>query len=407
MAKIELLAPAGDLEKLKIAIEYGADAVYCGGELFGLRAGAKNFSPVQLAEAAEFVHARGKQLHLTMNIFAHNEDLSVLETYLKEIATIPIDAFIISDPGILRVIKRVRPDAVLHLSTQANTTNYEAACFWHAQGVSRIVLAREMSLAEIKTLRENTPKELELEAFVHGAMCISYSGRCLLSNFMVDRDANHGECAHPCRWNYSLVEEKRPGEYYPVIEDEKGTYIFNSKDLCMIEHIPQLIEAGVNSFKIEGRTKSVFYTATVVSAYRRAIDSYQNDPDHYTYQPAWMEEAEKASHRLFSTGFYFGKPDQDGQNYETSQYVRDFTFVGVVKSYDSLTGIATIEQRNKMSCGEVVEFFGPDGTCFEQTLDCIWNTEGDTIEAAPHPQQTIMVHTLRPVAENFMVRKPK
>ena len=307
LKKAELLAPAGDLEKLKIAIEYGADAVYCGGELFGLRAGAKNFSPDQLAEGVQYAHDRGKKLHLTLNIFAHNADIHLLKSYLKEIETIPIDAFIVSDPGIFSMIRKMRPETDLHLSTQANTTNFGSTGFWHEQGVKRIVLARELSLKEIAEIRLEAPDELELEAFVHGAMCISYSGRCLLSAFMAGRDANRGECAHPCRWKYHLVEEQRPGEYYPIIEDERGSYVFNSKDLCMLEYIPDLINSGIDSFKIEGRTKSIFYTATVVSAYRKAIDAYYKDPAGYIFQPEWLEEIKKASHGLFTTGFYFGK----------------------------------------------------------------------------------------------------
>ncbi|MDD2483566.1 MAG: U32 family peptidase [Eubacteriales bacterium] len=407
MKKIELLAPAGDYEKLKMAIEYGADAVYCGASMFGLRAGAKNFSGSQLSDAVNFVHERGKKIYLALNIFAHNEDIKALEDFLDEIKNLDFDAFIVSDPGILSLIKRKRAHAVIHLSTQANTTNYSSASFWHSQGVKRIVLARELSFAEIRELRENTAEDLELEAFVHGAMCISYSGRCLLSSFMAGRDANRGECAHPCRWKYHLVEEQRPGEYHPINEDERGSYIFNSKDLCMIEHIPDLIASGLTSLKIEGRTKSIFYVATVVAVYRKAIDAYYEDPASFCFQPEWLEELEKVSHRLFSTGFYYSKTTEDSQNYETSQYVREYSFVGLVKDYDPLTGIAKIEQRNKMDIGDEIEVFGPSGTFFKQKIDKMWDEYENEISSAPHAQQQIRMHMDLPVKENYMVRKAK
>ncbi len=407
MKKVELLAPAGDFEKLKMAIEYGADAVYCGAEMFGLRAGSKNFSPEQLADAVEFVHDRGKKIYLALNIFEHNDDFQELDPFLNDIQWIAFETFIVSDQGILSLLRKKRKDAVIHLSTQANTTNYSSASFWYEQGVKRIVLARELSFAEIKELRENTPKELEIEAFVHGAMCISYSGRCLLSAFMAGRDANRGECAHPCRWKYSLVEEQRPGEYLPIIEDERGSYIFNSKDLCMIEHIPDLIASGIGSFKIEGRTKSIFYTATVVAAYRKAIDAYYADPEAYTFQKEWMEELEKVSHRIFSTGFYYGKPNEDSQNYETSQYIREYSFVGLVKEYDPSTQMAMIEQRNRIDLGDTIEVFGPDAAFFTQTVDCLWDQYGNAIPSAPHAQQRIRMRMKNPVKENYMVRKQK
>ena len=375
MKKIELLAPAGDLEKLKIAIDYGADAVYCGGELFSLRAGAKNLTIEQLTEAADYTSKNGKKIYLTVNIFAHNEDIVSLESYLRQISEIKFDGFIVSDPGVISLIKEIIPDAILHLSTQANTTNYKSAEFWHRNGIKRIVLARELSLTEIKELRQKLPASLELESFIHGAMCISYSGRCLLSNFMAGRDANRGECAHPCRWNYSLMEEKRPGEFYPVIEDERGSYVFNSKDLCMIEHIPDLIDAGLDSLKIEGRIKSIFYVATVVGAYRKAIDAYYENRSDYKFNPDWLDEVGKASHRLFTTGFYYNKPKENEQNYETSQYIRDYTFVGLVKVYDSATGFAEVEQRNKISIGDEIEVFGPGLEYFIQTVDVMLNEE--------------------------------
>lgn len=328
--KIELLSPAGDLEKLKTAIEYGADAVYMGGELFSLRAGADNFSVDELKEGVAYAHRKGRKCHLAVNIFAHNEDIPKLDKYIDTVKMIGFDAFIVSDPAIIEMIKDKIPDAEIHLSTQANMTNRMTANFWYNQGVKRIVLARELTLEEIKQIRDGIPADLELESFVHGAMCISYSGRCLLSNFMTERDANRGLCAHPCRWKYSLVEEKRPGEYFPVEEDDRGTYIMNSRDLCMIEHIPELVKAGISSVKIEGRMKSMFYVATVTAAYRKAIDQYYRDPENYKFDRTCMDELKKVSHREFTTGFYFNKPTGQDQNYRTGAYTRDYLFTGKV-----------------------------------------------------------------------------
>lgn len=407
MRKLELLAPAGDLEKLKIAVDYGADAVYFGGEMFSLRAGAGNFSESEIIEGVKYAHDKGVKCHMAFNIFAHNEDIEPLTQYLKKIKKIPIDAFIVSDPGIISIIKDVIPEAELHLSTQANMTNYATANFWYRQGVRRLVLARELTFEEIKDIKSNIPDDMELEAFVHGAMCISYSGRCLLSNFMINRDANRGQCAHPCRWKYKLVEEQRPGEYYPVEEDSRGTYIMNSKDLCMLEYIPQLADAGIFSVKIEGRMKSVFYVATVVSAYRRAIDTYYDNPDGFVYNPEWMEELKKASHREFTTGFYFNKPTDKDQNYQTSDYTRDYSFIGMVRSYDPETKIAVVEQRNKMILGDEIEIFGPGKPYFSQVLDVLQNEDGESIESAPHPQQIVRIKMRQPVAENFILRKRK
>ncbi len=406
MKKLELLAPAGDLEKLKIAIEYGADAVYFGGEMYGLRAGARNLNAEEIEAGVAFAHERGKKAYLAVNIFAHNEDIEGLSEYLKTLGHIPIDAYIVSDPGVIELIREISGStAVIHLSTQANSTNYRSARFWHAQGVKRIVLARELSIEEIRMIREKTDPELELEAFVQGAMCISYSGRCLLSNFMIERDANRGECAHPCRWSYHLVEEKRPGEYYPVFEDDRGTYVFNSKDLCMLEHLPVLAEAGVSSFKIEGRMKSVFYVATIVGAYRRALDAYQSDPVNYRFDPELMSEIKKVSHRKFSTGFNFGKPSHEDQNYITSSYMRAYEFIGLVKAYDSETGIATVEQRNKIGLHDEVEIFGPYTGYFKQTIDVLLDENNDPIEAAPHAQQIVKIKMKNPVKENFIIRR--
>ena len=407
MKIIELLAPAGDIEKLKIAVDYVADAVYFGGEMFSLRAGAGNLTVDEIREGVEYAHERGVKCHMTLNIFAHNEDIEPLKNYLETIKGIPIDAFIVSDPGVICLIREIMPEAELHLSTQANMTNYVTARFWYNQGIRRLVLARELTLNEIKHVRDMLPDDMELEAFVQGAMCISYSGRCLLSNFMIDRDANRGQCAHPCRWKYKLVEEQRPGEYYPVEEDSRGTYILNSKDLCMLEHIPELAQAGISSFKIEGRMKSVFYVATIVSAYRRAIDAYTENPDAYKYNPGWMSELKKASHREFTTGFYFDKPTNEDQNYQTSAYTRDYSFIGMVKDYDAETGMAVVEQRNKMVLGDEIEVFGPGRDFFTQKLDVLLDEEGEPIEAAPHPQQIVHIRMDQPVAEKYILRKRK
>ena len=407
MDKIELLAPAGDLEKLKTAIIYGADAVYFGGELFSLRAGAGNLTIDEMREAMEFVHENGRKGYMTINIYPHNDDISLLKDYISKLVDIPIDAFIVSDPGVIQLIKEQMPNAEIHLSTQANTTNYITANFWVSQGVSRIVTAREMSLKEIKELRENLPSNIEIESFIHGAMCISYSGRCLLSNFMIGRDANRGACTHPCRWKYALVEEKRPGEYYPIEEDGRGSYIMNSRDLCMIDSIPDLIDAGVTSFKIEGRMKSMYYVATVVSAYRAAIDEYLNNPDCYNFNKEHFKELSKASHREFTHGFYYHKPTDEDQNYLTSDYTRDYSFVGLVKGYDEESGLTIVEQRNKFSVGDTIEIFGPYTEYYEEEIKEMYNEEGEPIEDAPHPQQILKIKFDRVPRENFIMRKKK
>lgn len=401
MKKMELLAPAGDLEKLKIAVDYGADAVYFGGEDFSLRASADNFTFQEMKEGIEYAHERGARCYLTINIFPHNEDVLPIQKYLLKIRNVGIDAFLISDPGMFDILKEVMADAEVHLSTQANMTNFRTAQFWVKMGVKRLVLARELTLEEITGIREHLPDDVELESFVHGAMCISYSGRCLLSNFMVERDSNRGMCAHPCRWKYALVEEKRPGEYYPVEEDERGTYIMNSEDLCMIEHIDKLAKAGVMSAKIEGRMKSVFYVATVVAAYRKAIDDYYEGKE---FDKSLLDELGKVSHRKFSTGFYFHSPTNEDRNYLTSAYEREYTFVGIVKEYDENTGIAKIQQRNKMSRGEKIEIFGPGEPFFEQSIEEMRDEEGNVIESAPHPKQTVFMKMKKPVAPNYMLR---
>ena len=405
--KLELLAPAGDMEKLKTAIIFGADAVYFGGQIGSLRAGAGNLSTDEIREAMDFIHEHGCKGYMTLNIYAHNDDIPVLRDYIGKIKDIPIDAFLVSDPGVMGLIKEQIPDAEFHLSTQANTTNYLTAAFWVNQGVKRIVAAREMSLAELTEMRRQLPDDIEIEAFMHGAMCISYSGRCLLSNFMAGRDANKGACTHPCRWKYSLVEEQRPGEYYPIEEDARGSYIMNSRDLCMIDCIPDLVNAGVTSFKIEGRMKSMYYVATVVSAYRSAIDKYLADPDNYVYDPSDFDELCKASHREFTHGFYYHKPTDKDQNYLTSDYTRDYSFVGLVRDTDPETGLTTVEQRNKFSVGDTIEIFGPMTPYYEEVIEEMYDEEGNPVESAPHPQQILKIRFKRVPGENFIMRKKK
>ena len=404
---IELLAPAGDFERLKFAFLYGADAVYFGGDNFSLRAGAGNMTLEEIREGVEYAHKRGAKAYLALNIFPHNEDMEPIGSYLEEIKNIPIDAYIVSDPGVLQLVGQIDPDKEIHLSTQANATNYMTTNFWFSQGVKRIVLARELTLSEIREIKNQAPQSKDLEAFIHGAMCISYSGRCLLSNFMVQRDANRGACAHPCRWNYSLVEEKRPGEYFPVEEDSRGTYLLNSRDLCMIEYIPELVESGITSLKIEGRMKSVFYVATVVSAYRKALDLYEENPEKYLYKEEWLEEVSKVSHREFTTGFYFNQPTHKDQNYQTSSYTRDYSFVGKVIDYDPQSRRATIEQRNKIVLGDEIEVMGPGRDYFTQKISEMLDQDGTTIDAAPHPQQVFSMLMDFPVKPEDILRKRK
>lgn len=407
MNKPELLAPAGDLEKLKMAIIYGADAVYIGGEEFGLRKASKNFTLEDIEKGIEFAHDRDRKVYVTLNIIPHNEDLVGLDEYVLELEKIGVDGVIVADPGVFSVIRRVAPNMPIHLSTQASATNYETIKFWYDLGIRRIVVARELSLEEIKEIKESLPEDLEIEAFVHGAMCISYSGRCLLSNYMVGRDANRGECAHPCRWKYSLMEEKRPGEYFPIYENEKGTFIFNSKDLCMIENIPELIEAGVCSFKIEGRVKSQYYVATVIRSYRKAIDEYFRLKEDYVYKEEWLEEIKKASYRDFTTGFYFKKPTGEDQVYGSSSYIREYDFVGLVLDYDEKAEIATIEQRNRMFVGDEIEVFGPNKEFFVQKIEDMWNENGEEIDVAPHPQQIIKMKMKKPVENWDIIRRAR
>lgn len=391
MRDTELLIPAGSLDVLKTAVIYGADAVYLGGEAFGLRAKAKNFTNEEIKEGIAFAHERGVKVYITANILAHNDDLAGVEQYFEELKDIRPDALIISDPGVFAIAKRVLPDMELHVSTQANNTNYGTYLFWHQLGAKRVVSARELSLQEIREIRAHIPEDMQIESFIHGAMCISYSGRCLLSNFLVGRDANQGACTHPCRWKYSVVEETRPGEYMPVYENERGTYIFNSKDLCMIEHIPELVDAGIDSFKIEGRMKTALYVATVARTYRKAIDDYKKDPALYRKNMEWYkEEIGKCTYREFTTGFYFGKPTTDSQIYDSNTYVKNYTYLGTAEEVRE-DGCCRIEQKNKFSVGEQIEIMKPDGRNVLVTVKGITDEDGNTMESAPHPKQVLWV----------------
>ncbi len=391
MRKIELLIPAGSLDILKTAVIYGADAVYLGGEAFGLRAKAKNFTNEEIGQGIRFAHARGVRVYITANILAHNEDLAAARQYFEELREYGPDALIISDPGIFAIARQVMPDTDIHISTQANNTNYGTYRFWHDLGAKRVVSARELSLKEIRQIRDNIPKDMEIESFVHGAMCISYSGRCLLSSFLAGRDANRGACTHPCRWSYGLMEETRPGEYMPVFENERGTFIFNSKDLCMIEHIPEMIEAGIDSFKVEGRMKTALYVAVVARAYRRAIDDYREDPGKYQANLSWYrQEIDKCTNRQFTTGFYFGKPDESAQIYGSSTYQKNYTYLGTVEQVDN-GGKARIEQKNKFVAGEEIEVMKPDGRNILARVLGITDEEGNPLESAPHARQVLWV----------------
>ena len=386
----ELLIPASSLEVLKTAVIFGADAVYIGGEAFGLRAKAKNFSLDDMREGIAFAHEHDVKVYVTANILAHNYDLEGVKEYFKELKEIKPDGLIIADPAIFEIAGEICPEIERHISTQANNTNYGTFNFWHKQGAARVVTGRELSLAEIKEIRANIPDDLEIETFVHGAMCISYSGRCLLSNFMVGRDANQGACTHPCRWKYSIVEETRPGEVMPVFENERGTYIFNSKDLCMIEHIPELIDAGVDSLKIEGRMKTALYVATVARTYRKAIDDYKKDPELYKQNMPWyLDQISNCTYRQFTTGFFFGKPNEDAQIYDNNTYVKEYTYLGIVG--EEREGTYRIEQRNKFSVGETIEVMKPNGDNVEVVVKRILTEDGVEQESAPHPKQVLYV----------------
>ena len=386
----ELLIPASSLEVLKTAVIYGADAVYIGGEAFGLRAKAKNFSMEDMKTGIEFAHENGVKVYVTANILAHNRDLKGVREYFEELKDIGPDGLIIADPGVFQIAGEVCPEIERHISTQANNTNYGTYNFWHQLGASRVVSARELSLEEIRELRANIPDDLEIETFVHGAMCISYSGRCLLSNYFTGRDANQGACTHPCRWKYAVVEEKRPGEYLPVYENERGTYIFNSKDLCMIEHIPELIGAGIDSMKIEGRMKTALYVATVARTYRKAIDDYQKDPALYQANMPWyLDQISNCTYRKFTTGFFFGKPTEEAQIYDNNTYVKEYTYLGMVQ--ETKDGLYRIEQKNKFTVGDRIEIMKPDGTDVKTTVLRILDENGTPQESAPHPRQILYI----------------
>lgn len=388
--KPELLIPASSLEVLKTAVIFGADAVYIGGEAFGLRAKAKNFSKEDMAEGIRFAHERGVRVHVTANILAHNEDLEGAEQYFGELKEMQPDALIVADPGMFTLARKICPEIDIHVSTQANNTNYATFLFWYEQGAKRVVTARELSLKEIREIREKIPEDMEIESFIHGAMCISYSGRCLLSNYFTGRDANQGACTHPCRWKYAVVEEKRPGEYLPVYENERGTYIFNSKDLCMIEYIPEMTEAGIDSMKIEGRMKTALYVAAVARTYRKAIDDYFEAEETYRANMGWYkEEIAKCTYRQFTTGFYFGKPDENTQIYNNNTYINEYIYLGIVEGLDE-AGRAKIEQRNKFCIGDEIEIMKPDGSNVRVKVKAIL-AEGKPVESAPHPKQELYV----------------
>lgn len=408
MKRPELLIPASSLEVLQTAVVYGADAVYIGGEAFGLRAKAKNFTMEEMAEGIRFARERGGKVYVTANILAHNRDLAEAELYFAQLRDLKTrsgeaaapDALIISDPGMFMLARRVWPEAEIHISTQANNTNYETYLFWWQLGAKRVVSARELSLAEIKEIRQRIPKEMEIESFIHGAMCISYSGRCLLSNYFTGRDANQGACTHPCRWKYSVVEETRPGEYLPVYENERGTYIFNSRDLCMIGHVPDLIDAGIDSLKIEGRMKTALYVAAVARTYRRAIDDYLESEEKYFANMDWYrEEIAKCTYRQFTTGFYYGKPDENAQIYDSNTYNSDYIYLGIIYEKDK-AGRVRIEQRNKFCAGDLIEIMKPDGRDLSAVVLKIEDEDGNPMDSAPHPKQVLWV-TLSEAADGF------
>lgn len=401
----ELLIPASSLEVLKIAVIFGADAVYIGGEAFGLRAKAKNFSLEEMKEGVAFAHAHNVRVYVTANILAHNSDLDGVRKYFEELKEVNPDALIISDPGVFMIAKEVLPEMELHISTQANNTNYGTYLFWKGQGAKRVVSARELSLREIKEIRDHIPDDLEIESFIHGAMCISYSGRCLLSNYFTGRDANQGACTHPCRWKYSIMEETRPGEYMPVYENERGTYIFNSKDLCMIEHVPDLINAGIDSLKVEGRMKTALYVATVARTYRKAIDDYQTDPKRYEANMDWYkEEIGKCTYREFTTGFFYGKPDETTQIYDNNTYIKNYTYLGIIGQRDE-KGYYSLEQRNKFSVGEQIEVMKPNGENIEAIVKGIYDEDYEPMESAPHPKQLLHIDLGIPLDQYDILRR--
>ena len=404
MQKMELLAPAGNMDKLKMALLYGADAVYLGGKSFGLRAFSDNFSLEEMEEAVRYAHGLGKKVHVTVNIFPHNADLNGLPEYLTSLRDIHVDAVLIADPGIFSLARQIVPDLPVHISTQANVTNWVSAKFWHDAGAKRVVMAREVSLKDVKAIHDKVP--VELEGFVHGAMCISYSGRCLLSNYFTEnRDSNRGQCVQCCRFKYNVVEEKRPGQYFPVMEDERGTYIFNSKDLCLLPYLPDLYDAGLCSLKIEGRMKSVHYVATVVKVYRQAIDAYERDPEHFRVLPEWIEELEKISHRPYTRGFSVSRPTEADQVYSHSSNTQTHEFIGLVRSYDAERKLAWIEQRNHFKVGQTVEFLQPKGRLVRCAVRRILDEDGQDLDAARHAQQVVAVPVAEPLEAYSMMRR--
>ena len=403
--KVELLVPAGSLEVLKVAVDYGADAVYIGGQAYGLRAKADNFSIEEMKKAVKYAHAKNAKVYVTANIFAHNYDIEGMKAYFEQLKDTGVDAVLVSDPGIFMLAKETMPDMELHISTQANNTNYLTYNFWYNMGAKRVVTARELSLVEIKQIREHIPEDMEIESFMHGAMCISYSGRCLLSSYFTGRDANRGACTHPCRWKYHIVEETRPGEYMPVNEDDRGTYIFNSKDLCMIEHIPEMIDAGIDSFKIEGRMKTALYVATVARTYRKAIDDYMESPELYrSNMEYYKSEIAKCTYRQFTTGFYFGKTDQDSQIYDNNTYIKNCTYIGNVQEVTE-DGLVAFEQKNKFSVGDEIECMNFDGTNTVCRVEEIYNDRMEPMESAPHPKMQLYVKLDRPVSAGMILRR--
>ena len=402
--KVELLAPAGDMERLEAAVKFGANAVFMAGDSFGLRANAKNFDREAMKKAVDYAHENGVNVHITMNIVPHDEDMVGIEDYLKYLDEIGVDALIISDPGIFSIAKELT-DIDLHVSTQASVTNSATVNFWYNMGAKRVILARELSLEEIIEIRNNTPKDLEIEVFVHGAMCISYSGRCLLSNYMTGRDANRGDCSQACRWKYSIQEENRPGEYYPIEEDGSGTYIMNSKDLCLIDELDKLIEAGIDSFKIEGRMKTAFYVATVIRSYRQIIDAYYEGNYNEETVQKYFNELQKASHRHYTKGFFHKKPDGEDQIYENSSYIRKYDFIGTVLAYNSDTKEAIIEQRNRFFPGEEIEIFGNSKDFYEYKITSMRNEKGEELEVANKPKEKIYMTIDLPLEEGDMLRR--
>lgn len=405
MREVELLAPAGDLEKLKIAFIYGADAVYIGGEIFGMRSAAKNFSKEDMIEGVNFAHERGKKVFVTVNIIPRSEDLESLYGYIEELTEIGVDAVIVSDPGVFNIVKKVSPNMEIHISTQASTSNYIAANFWYEQGAKRVVTAREMSFKETKELRDNTPIDLDIESFIHGAMCMSYSGKCVISNYATGRDANKGSCAQSCRWKYNLVEEK-DGNYESVTNEDEYEFFFNTKDLCMIKYIPEIFESGITSLKIEGRMKTAYYVATTVRAYRMAIDAYYKDPENWKFDPMWLDELKKGSHRDYSTGFFFERPDENSNNYKSASYIRNYDFIGIVRDIDEENGLLIVEQRNKMSVKDEIEVIGPFKETMFTTILEMYDEEGNEIESAPHARQIVKMKLGIKVDKDYILRKP-